>query len=99
MLRSEQVHNSILRSVRVFALIIVAMFGGGYLHAQGHGDEIAITEAPLIVMSNSTWRAKQVFQMGSGACLRGPLWFKDDGGRIIFQLADGIEYPTGCGRK
>jgi hypothetical protein len=39
---------------------------------------------------------REVFSMNPGACLRGPLRFKDADGKVQFSLDPGIDYPTDC---
>jgi hypothetical protein len=38
----------------------------------------------------------EIFRLGSGGCLRGPLRLMDQDGNIKFELKHGVEYPSGC---
>lgn len=42
---------------------------------------------------------RESFRLLAGGCLRGPLYFTDEQGAKIFELALDAYYPTGCGAK
>lgn len=42
---------------------------------------------------------REIFAMSPGACLRGPLFIKNDKGENVFELAGGADFPAGCSRQ
>jgi hypothetical protein len=63
----------------------------------GNGVLSIDTTTVLSAVQFHRGQSTTVFRMYPGGCLRGPLQFFDADGKVIFLLADGIEYPTGCG--
>ena len=81
---------------RIFLLI--AMLGIATAHAADGPKESNYNYFPLVVETtkpdNTHWTS---FIMRECACLRGPLQFIDADGKVVFDLAKDVEYPTGCG--
>ena len=50
----------------------------------------------LLVFDSNGEGARETFSMDPGACLIGPLRFKDRDGKIHLSLDAGVEYPSGC---
>jgi len=42
--------------------------------------------------------AEHTFEMGAGACLRGPMTIYTRSGSAAFILDDGVYFPTGCAK-
>ena len=42
---------------------------------------------------------REIFRMSPGACLRGPLYFLDRDGKKLFELKEGVYFPTSCNTK
>lgn len=50
----------------------------------------------LVVFDSNGEGARETFSMDPGACLIGPLRFKDRDGKIHLSLDAGVDYPGGC---
>lgn len=58
--------------------------------------KVIVTPTTRVMTVQSRMDTEPVFEMKSGACLRGPLSIKDGHGKDLFTLAPGVTYPAGC---
>lgn len=82
----------------------MAICKDGFMEVQATQPAVSVSDTFLkIVITkqvDGVYTPTEMFRLGAGGCIRGPLLFTDPlTGKEQFRLDDGVEYPAGCASR